>query len=112
MNETVQLFGPIYRPAEEYRVLVDGCEVPLLMAAKQQDGTFHLFLDRRFMMDEVTEEELKRWAWFIANAQAIGAGWSCHGPNGRQANPYAVQSVCLDGTEATVASDTILREVE
>ena len=46
-----------------------------------------LLLDNRFGMD-TTEEELARWAPFLANAMAVSAGRTSHGERSYLRNPH------------------------
>ena len=84
---TVEFVGPF---AEEWRVTVDGYRVPHLSAIVKNDGSIMLLLDERFCI-EGSREEISKWVWFVADAMAIGAGYSCLGENCRQVNPYQVQ---------------------
>ncbi|RZO83015.1 MAG: hypothetical protein EVA65_15860 [Oceanococcus sp.] len=75
-----------------HRLVIDGYEVPMIRLQPRDDGKWALSLDERFGID-ATEEELDRWGWFVANAMAIAAGWSCHGENSTTPNPYKVGMV-------------------
>lgn len=73
---------------------VDGEIVPYINLFEHPDGHFSLALDRPgghsplCGMDVATEEELERWAYFLANAMAVAAGRTSHGPNSRPHNPH------------------------
>lgn len=84
MVEILEGFPP------EGRVVVDGYLVPHLSAITQADGQIALCLDRRFLLI-APREECDRWIWFVANAMAIGAGYSCFGENSVPMHPYKVQ---------------------
>jgi len=87
---TAEIIGPF----EENRVVVNGCAVPGLTANHRPDGTIELIIDRRLAID-IPESLFNQVAWLVANALAIGAGYSCHGENSRIANPYQVRVSAL-----------------
>ena len=95
MSQQFDMVGP-FDQSFDYRIKVDGCEVPYIKASlmKRTEDTWVLELDRRYLL-EVKHEEVERWMWFVANAMAIAAGWSCHGKQGRRMNPFAVGMVEL-----------------
>lgn len=78
-------------PFQEYHhVTVDGYKVPRLLwfpAKGANDGTGMLVLDERFGV-ECSEDEVQKWAWIIANAMAIGNGFSSFGENCVPMNEY------------------------
>lgn len=84
---SVELVGPF---VEEWRVVLDGYEVPNLSAIVRKDGGIMLSLDHRFLI-EGPREEVEKWIWIVANAMAIGAGYSCHGENCTPINPFKVR---------------------
>src|SRR5262245_21331091 len=82
----IEIHGP-FMP--EYRVTWDGYKVPRISAVPHDDGTVSVTLDNRFgMPGPVPREEFERWLPMIANAMAIGAGYSCHGANCTPVNPF------------------------
>jgi hypothetical protein len=84
----IEFIGPF---TEEWIVTSDGYRVPKLTAIVKQDNTISLSLDHRFLVD-CTKQEAEKWIWFIANAMAIGAGYSCHGENSvKDPNPFMVK---------------------
>lgn len=87
----VQLIGPFI---EEWRVMANGFRVPKMTARPNENGTVSLCLDERFVID-ATPEEAGKWIGFVANAMAIGAGYSCFGENSQEVNPYKVGMVGL-----------------
>jgi hypothetical protein len=88
----VQLVGPFI---EEWRVTADGFRVPNMTARPNEDGTVTLCLDERFAID-ATPEEAGKWICFVANAMAIGAGYSCFGANSvKRPNPFKVGMIGL-----------------
>ena len=73
---------------EEWRVTLDGYEVPNLTAIVREDGDIMLSLDHRYGITG-TLEECGKWLSFLANAMAIGAGYSCFGEGSvRDPNPF------------------------
>ena len=79
---------PSRAPGRE--VTLDGFLVPNIEVGEDPEtGKWCLFLDRRYGTEPVEIEELHRWIPLIANAMAIGAGYSCHGKNSVwRPNPY------------------------
>lgn len=69
-----------YLPARSVReVTIDGYEVPGIEAREVNHGTeTNIFLDRRFGIT-IPSEHAQQVIWLLANALAIGAGYSCHG---------------------------------
>ena len=75
-----------------YWLEVDGYRVPHITVTRYGtadvgEDRYQLLLDGRFALD-APWGEVWRWAWFLANAMAISAGVTCHGPNGRLINPH------------------------
>jgi hypothetical protein len=60
------------------RLMVDGQEVPFIDGMRLDDGSVSLTLDRRFGI-VTTEDELNRWAWFVARCMLVAAQRSAHG---------------------------------
>lgn len=78
-------------------VTIDGYLVPQIEVGEDPStGKWCLFLDRRYGTEPVELEELHRWLPIVANALAIGAGYSCHGENSvDRPNPYKVRVSCI-----------------
>jgi hypothetical protein len=83
---------------EELRLAVDGIRLPYIEAWRQdwQDkpgvdplDAITLLLDGR-MSITVTEKELGRWLWFLANAMAVAGGRTCHGAHSYLRNPHGM----------------------
>lgn len=90
MDASVSFIGP-FQP--EHRISCGGYRVPHITAFPQANGAIALCLDGRFSK-EVSQEEAKQWIWFLANAMAVAAGYSCFGSNSRkEPNPFKVQMV-------------------
>lgn len=77
-------------PFEYHKVVVDGRAIPRLTGWPQADGRVTLILDGRFAVDYPDEEAARQSAWLIANALAIGAGYSHVGAESRDM-PFAPQ---------------------
>ena len=79
-----------------HQVTLDGYLVPDVEVGQAPDGTWNVVLDGRFAIDGCSFEDLQKWIWLVANAQAIGAGYSCHGENSVTANPFKIRCMQLD----------------
>lgn len=64
----------------------------LTRAMANGERIFNLTLDNRFGID-APESELERWAWFLANAMAVAAGYTSHGRNSRRINRHGPSRV-------------------
>ena len=76
-------------PFSVYQMSIDGYLVPHL-SGRIVDGMLHLTLDNRFGC-EIPEAYASQVVWMLANALAIGSGYSCLGENCRPLNPYMVK---------------------
>lgn len=87
----------------KYKITVDGFELPKVKGRKNSDGTWSFLLDERFEIT-VSENDVQSWLWIVANAMAIGAGYSCFGENSNPLNPYArrMVGVIFDAAEQSV----------
>ena len=85
-------------------VAVDGYAVPRLEVSEDPaTGNWHVVYDGRFGIVAESLEELRRWIWIVANAQAIGEGYSCHGENSvYRPNPHRRQIMQI----ATVSAES------
>lgn len=108
MNEknkhSIDLVGPFID--EYYQPAIGGYQIPNLRILRKkgaQDGIATVVLDNRFHID-VPEDQLDPWLWIVANAMAIGAGYSCHGENSvKDPNPFKVRLIGLgEGGEAQI----------
>jgi hypothetical protein len=81
-----------YLPQMSVReVTIGGFAVPQVEARESDDGvSCSITLDRRFGID-VPADIAAEVIWLIANAMAIGAGYSCHGANSVRSNPFKVK---------------------
>lgn len=91
----VELVGP-FVSREPYRLTVDGCRVPHVEFFKVADGTFEGTVDGRMTVLGLTEEEVQKWGWLLANAMAVSAGLSHFGPDAQPA-PFACRMVGITG---------------
>lgn len=90
-------------PYQVNYLTVDGFAVPDIQVntAKNPQGeitSYELVLDRRLSI-RVPPSLFENVAWFVANAMAVAAGYSCHGENSvANPNKYRVR-VCQLGGE-------------
>jgi hypothetical protein len=89
-----------YLPNREAReVTIDGFAVPRIEAKESTDGLHcDIRLDGRFgamIPAELAQEVI----WLLANALAIGAGYSCHGENSVVTNPFKVRVMEIGATK-------------
>lgn len=76
-------------PFSVYQMSVDGYLIPHL-SGRVHEGMLHLTLDNRFGC-EIPDAFSSQIVWFIANAMALAAGYSCIGENCRPLNPFTVK---------------------
>jgi hypothetical protein len=103
---TTEYVGPFKK--EYYAITVDGYEVPYVEGRKDSNGQWSLLLDGRFSID-VTEDELNRWMWILANGMAVAAGYTCHGEGSKPCNRFTRQliGISMDAfTELTEQGET------
>jgi len=77
-----------------YTAIVDGRAIPKLLVRKCGDDLITIQLDRRFEID-VPKELSASICWMIANALAIGEGYSHLGAESKD-KPFAPQVLCID----------------
>ena len=84
-----------------HQVTIDGFAVPRIEVAEDAStGQWHVSYDNRFGIVAESLDELQRWLWIVANAQAVGEGYSCHGANSvYRPNPHKVQVMCIGSIE-------------
>lgn len=83
-------------PRKSYQVTLDGFAVPKIEARETDHGTqCNIMLDERFGAT-IPAEHAQAVIWLLANALAIGAGYSCHGENSVKANPFKVRVTEID----------------
>ena len=97
---TTEYHGP-FLETYNYKISVDGYLVPVVRGRKNPDGSWSLLLDDRFAID-VKENEIQDWMWFLSNAMAVSAGYSCFGENCKPINPFMIQIARLDMDEKSV----------
>lgn len=95
-----ELIGP-FVAREPYRLVVDGCLVPHVEFFKEPAGTYEVLIDGRLAVLELTEAEIQKWGYVLANAMAIASGLSHFGPEAKP-KPFAsrmigITGVCLEG---------------
>jgi hypothetical protein len=82
-SNNLEIIGPF----NDYRVTIDGYQVPRLRAVRV-NGLISMTLDHRFGCDIPDDERAYPIIHFIATAMAVGAGYSCVGENSQPANEY------------------------
>lgn len=96
---------PLMTPGQQ--VTIDGFLVPRLTVSENATtGQWNVCYDGRFSIT-ASLEELERWIWLVAQAQAVGEGYSCHGENSvYRPNPHKVRVMRLESvqTEPTMGT--------
>lgn len=100
----------IIGPFAERCITFDGYVVPRL-DGQVIDGVLHLCLDKRFALD-VPQEHANQVIWAIANALAIGAGYSCFGENSERLNPFKTRLYGIDAAQAESGCENTTEEVQ
>lgn len=95
--DVVRVTGP-YHSNGDYLLEVEGIPVPhvrvhVIQGTPDVEPRYVLMLDDRFQTTELTWGEMWTQAWFWANAMAISAGWTSHGPNARRLAPHGGETV-------------------
>jgi len=98
---TTENIGPF---AEYYRIMVDGYLVPKITAVKIEENLWNITLDERYGIT-APGEEIQKWMWIVANAMAIGAGYSCFGENSQIINQYSIKAIGLSQEELDIIKD-------
>jgi hypothetical protein len=90
LNPAVRIIGPFRGGI--YYLAVNNCKVPCVHLYKRRDTGYEwaLVVDDRWEVD-ASEEEIMRWGYVLAQAMAVGAGYTYHGPDSRPLNRHAVQ---------------------
>lgn len=96
---------PKFEP--DHKVTIDGFAVPRVKVREDPaTGQWNVTYDERFGIVAENLEELQRWLWIVANAQAVGEGYSCHGKNSVwRPNPHKVQVMCIGSAETSPPTD-------
>ena len=83
------------------QVTIDGFAVPRIEVAEDPEtGRWNVTYDGRYGLIAENLEELQRWVWLLAQVQAIGEGYSCHGENSVwRPNPHQVKVMCIGSIE-------------
>lgn len=78
-------------PRTQHEVTIDGYACPQIEARETPDGKHCLItLDGRFGAT-ILADEAEQVLWLLANALAIGEGFSCHGENAQPMNRHKTQ---------------------
>lgn len=81
-------------PFEQYKVQVEGRIIPGLTGHPQEDGRVTLIVDGRFAVD-FPKEVASQAAWLLANALAVGAGYT-HLGAANKGQPFAPVGVYVN----------------
>lgn len=98
-EQNVKIIGPFR--GDIYRLAVEECQVPYVHLYKRGDAPdfeWTICLDNRFEID-TTGDEITRWAWLMANAMAISAGFTYHGPNSEPMNRHRLRMIGLSSLD-------------
>lgn len=94
-SKLVEIHGPTV--SEDYRLIVDGYQVPYVKLRRLKNNDEPTALDAmeswQVLIDDrlsavVTKSELNTWGYILANAMAVAAGYTSHGPNSRPINRH------------------------
>ena len=90
-----------------HQVTIDGYAVPRIEVEEDgASGQWHITYDSRFGATADSLEELQRWVWIVAQAQAVGEGYSCHGENSvYRPNPHKVRVMCIGSIDKAPEPD-------
>lgn len=88
----------IIGPFEEFRVLISGRQIPRLTAYRHAEGTIGLTVDGRFGGTFSSEFDAGQAAYLIANALAIGQGYSSMYAENKD-RPFAPIARCIGSVE-------------
>lgn len=87
-NETVEIVGPYASISDDFRLIVNDCKVPYIQLYKYNNGNLMLKIDGRFAGD-FTKEEIMKFGYVLANAMAVSAGFTHHGPDSQPMNRHS-----------------------
>jgi hypothetical protein len=101
VSQQVEIVGP-FTPGNIYYLVVEGCKVPHIQLFKnehpqndwEREFEWYLVLDGRFGQF-ANEKDIIYWATWLANAMAVAAGFTYHGPNSKQMNLFAYKMTGL-----------------
>lgn len=81
---------------------MNGCTVPhieLLKPGGVSEGfefDYTLLIDGRFAALVKTDELLNQWGYALANAMAVAAGYTHHGPESKPRNRFATLAIEIE----------------
>jgi hypothetical protein len=90
LSDTVAIerIGPF---SDFYQITIDGYLVPYIELRKYPDGRgWDLTLNHCHGVD-MTDEEVNKFIWWIANAMAVAAGYTSFGEHSKPANPFSTR---------------------
>jgi len=91
MSNRLEIIGPF----DEYRVTVNGYQVPDLQA-RRVNGLICLSLSNSLGCDIPDDERALPIIDFIANAMAVAAGYTCFGENSQPINQFRRRLIGFD----------------
>lgn len=84
-------------------LVVGGFQLPHIRLIKSadpaNDGLARLSIDNRYGSEYMPEDEIKRWAWLMANAMAVSAGFTSFNGNGRRYDSFFATRVGMIGSD-------------
>lgn len=87
--KTVEIAGPYISANDIHYLVVNGCRVPHILLWQRDDGiTWSLNIDGRFSGD-FTKDEIEGFGYILANAMAVSAGYTHHGPDSKPMNRHS-----------------------
>jgi hypothetical protein len=87
-TKTVEIAGPYLSVNDIHYLVVNGCRVPYIELWQHDNGVWGLNVDGRFGSD-FTKDEIEKFGYILANAMAISAGYTHHGPNSQLMNRHS-----------------------
>lgn len=93
---TTEIVGPFR--GDIYYLSVDGCKLFGVHLYKRTDTKedWAICVDDRFEID-ANNDEILRWGYLLANAMAVSAGFTYHGPDSKPLNSHRVQFSSYSG---------------
>lgn len=95
MNIPVELHGKL--PDESYKASVEGYIVPYVRIRRPSPVEYTIVLDERMAFElDGDEQAMKDTIIIVANALAIGAGFTCFGQHRRPMDRFGVRVMQID----------------
>lgn len=84
----VEIAGPYLSKLDLYHLVVNGCKVPYIDLWSTESDDWSLIVDGRFG-GLFTKEEIIKFGYILANAMAVSAGFTHHGPDSQPMNRHS-----------------------